>query len=54
MKNLRRSIAAGECACPMANAAYANMLLHPPTLLHVARELLTRPNVSLEKRGAGL
>ncbi|MEW5719543.1 MAG: radical SAM protein, partial [Chloroflexota bacterium] len=42
LRNLRRSIAAGECACPMANAAYANMLLHPPTLLQVARELLTR------------
>ena len=47
LKNLRRSIAAGECACPMANASYANMLLHPPTLLQVARELLTRPNVSM-------
>lgn len=46
--NLRRSIAAGECACPMANAAYTNMLLHPPTLLQVARELLTRPKVPFE------
>ncbi|HEX7587527.1 MAG TPA: SPASM domain-containing protein, partial [Anaerolineae bacterium] len=51
MKNLRHSIAAGECACPMANASYANMLLHPPTLLQVARELLTRPNVPLEQHG---
>ncbi|MDE3090007.1 MAG: radical SAM protein [Chloroflexota bacterium] len=51
MKNLRHSIAAGECACPMANASYANMLLHPPTLVQVARELLTRPNVPLEKHG---
>jgi MoaA/NifB/PqqE/SkfB family radical SAM enzyme len=49
MKALRRSIAAGECACPMANASYANMLLHPPTILQVAKELLTRPNVPLEK-----
>jgi hypothetical protein len=24
----------------MANASYANMLLHPPTLWQVARELL--------------
>jgi len=38
--DLRCSIAAGECACPMANASYANMLLHPPTLWQVARELL--------------
>jgi MoaA/NifB/PqqE/SkfB family radical SAM enzyme len=40
MKDLRKHIAAGECACPMANASYANMLLHPPTLAQVARELL--------------
>lgn len=32
---VRRSIAAGECACPMANASYANMLLHPATLARV-------------------
>ncbi|MGE5138813.1 MAG: radical SAM/SPASM domain-containing protein [Rudaea sp.] len=53
LRNLRRSIAAGECACPMANASYANMLLHPPTLLQVARELLTRPQVPLEKHAPG-
>lgn len=53
MKNLRASIAAGECACPMANASYANMLLHPPTIMQVARELLTRPNVPLEQHGVG-
>jgi MoaA/NifB/PqqE/SkfB family radical SAM enzyme len=35
---LRRSIAAGDCACPMANAAYTNMLLHPPTALGVLLE----------------
>ena len=48
---LRGLYAAGECACPMANASYANMLLHPPTILQVARQLLTRPNVPLEKHG---
>ena len=37
---VRRSIAAGECYCPMANVAYSNMLLHPPTLLRVARRVL--------------
>ncbi len=37
---LRRSIAAGECYCPMANVAYSNMLLHPPTLLRVAGRAL--------------
>jgi len=42
MARLRHSIAAGECACPMANASYTNMLLHPPTLLRVAGDVLAR------------
>jgi len=33
---LRHSIRAGECACPMANVSYTNMLLHPPTLARSA------------------
>jgi MoaA/NifB/PqqE/SkfB family radical SAM enzyme len=40
MDRLRQSIRAGECACPMANASYANMLLHPPTVLGVVASLL--------------
>jgi hypothetical protein len=36
---LRRSIKAGECYCPLANAAYTNMLTHVPTLANVAREV---------------
>jgi MoaA/NifB/PqqE/SkfB family radical SAM enzyme len=40
LRRLRRSIAAGECACPMANASYANMLLHAPTVIRVAREVI--------------
>jgi MoaA/NifB/PqqE/SkfB family radical SAM enzyme len=39
-ESMRRSIVAGECFCPMANVAYSNMLLHPPTLLRVARQVL--------------
>jgi MoaA/NifB/PqqE/SkfB family radical SAM enzyme len=35
MARLRRSIYDKECACPMANASYANMLLHPPTITRV-------------------
>ena len=42
MHRLRRSIAGRECACPMANASYANMLLHPPTVARVAREVIRR------------
>jgi MoaA/NifB/PqqE/SkfB family radical SAM enzyme len=40
MTQLRNSIRAGDCACPMANASYANMLLHPPTVARVAMEVL--------------
>lgn len=36
----RRSITAGECFCPMANVSYSNMLLHPPTVMRVARQVL--------------
>lgn len=35
-RELRRSIKAGECHCPLANAAYTNMLCHVPTLSRVA------------------
>ncbi len=42
---IRKSIAAGECACPLANASYTNMLCHVPTLAgvsaDVARSLLS-------------
>ena len=38
---LRGSIKRGECACPMANASYTNMLLHPPTLARVLKSLMT-------------
>jgi MoaA/NifB/PqqE/SkfB family radical SAM enzyme len=40
MGHLRQSIAGRECACPMANASYANMLLHAPTIARVAKEVL--------------
>jgi MoaA/NifB/PqqE/SkfB family radical SAM enzyme len=36
---LRRSIKAGECYCPLANAAYTNMLMHGPTVTKVATEV---------------
>jgi MoaA/NifB/PqqE/SkfB family radical SAM enzyme len=36
---LRRSIKAGECYCPLANAAYTNMLNHGPTLMKVAGDV---------------
>src|SRR5438270_13368042 len=36
---LRRSIKAGECYCPLANASYTNMLCHTPTLTSVALDV---------------
>jgi MoaA/NifB/PqqE/SkfB family radical SAM enzyme len=36
---LRRSIKAGECYCPLANASYTNMLCHVPTIASVASEV---------------
>lgn len=40
MQALRRSIYGRECACPMANASYANMLLHLPTVVRVMGRLM--------------
>jgi len=36
---LRRSIKNRECYCPLANAAYTNMLTHGPTVAKVASEV---------------
>jgi MoaA/NifB/PqqE/SkfB family radical SAM enzyme len=36
---LRRSIKARECYCPLANAAYTNMLTHGPTVMKVAGQV---------------
>jgi MoaA/NifB/PqqE/SkfB family radical SAM enzyme len=36
---LRRSIKARECYCPLANAAYTNMLTHVPTVTKVAADV---------------
>jgi MoaA/NifB/PqqE/SkfB family radical SAM enzyme len=41
MARLRRSIYQGECDCPMANAAYTNMVLHPPTLAKVVSTVIS-------------
>jgi len=34
-ERLRDSVRRAECACPLANAAYTNMLCHPPTIARV-------------------
>jgi MoaA/NifB/PqqE/SkfB family radical SAM enzyme len=40
IKEVRRSIAAKECHCPLANASYTNMLHDIPTLTRVAGKVL--------------
>jgi len=36
---VRASTRSEECHCPLANASYTNMLLHPPTLVRVAAKV---------------
>jgi MoaA/NifB/PqqE/SkfB family radical SAM enzyme len=48
---LRRSIKAKECYCPLANAAYSNMLMHGPTVTKVAAEV-ARSHVPSPRRRA--
>jgi MoaA/NifB/PqqE/SkfB family radical SAM enzyme len=40
LAEVRRSIAARECHCPLANAAYTNMLHDVPTLVRIGRNLV--------------
>jgi MoaA/NifB/PqqE/SkfB family radical SAM enzyme len=47
---LRRSIKAGECYCPLANAAYTNMLMHGPTVTRVAGKVSRSRAASLSGR----
>lgn len=47
---LRRSIKAGECYCPLANAAYTNMLNNPRTVTKVAAEVAGSRVASVGRR----
>ena len=49
---LSRSIKAGECYCPLANASYTNMLMHGPTVRKVAGEVARSRVASLRHRTA--
>ncbi|MCA9940962.1 MAG: radical SAM protein, partial [Anaerolineales bacterium] len=42
IKEVRRSIAAKECYCPLANASYTNMLHDVPTLARVGTKVVTK------------
>jgi MoaA/NifB/PqqE/SkfB family radical SAM enzyme len=48
-KQLRRSIKNRECYCPLANAAYTNMLTHGPTVTKVTADV-ARSRVTSRKR----
>jgi MoaA/NifB/PqqE/SkfB family radical SAM enzyme len=50
IKEVRRSIAAKECHCPLANASYTNMLHDIPTLMRVSAKVL-RPSTSRARFG---
>jgi len=39
-EKVRAYIKSGQCACPMANQAYSNILLHWPSLLRVFRQII--------------
>jgi MoaA/NifB/PqqE/SkfB family radical SAM enzyme len=43
-EQVRQTIKGSNCQCPLANAAYTNMLLHPPTLMRVALRALLMKN----------
>jgi MoaA/NifB/PqqE/SkfB family radical SAM enzyme len=50
IKEVRRSIAAKECHCPLANASYTNMLHDIPTLMRVSAKVL-RPSAKQARFG---
>ncbi len=56
IQEVRRSIAARECHCPLANASYTNMLLDLPTLTRVGSRValpaaLRRPGARTQSPG---
>jgi MoaA/NifB/PqqE/SkfB family radical SAM enzyme len=51
-KQLRRSIKNRECYCPLANAAYTNMLTHGPTVTKVTADVARSRATSRKRRAA--
>ena len=48
----RKRVAAGDCACPLANASYTNMLMHVPTITDVSFDVaLRRPRRAAAPNG---
>ncbi len=51
IKEVRRSIAAKECYCPLANASYTNMLIDPPTLSRVGMKVIAPDSIPVGRAG---
>jgi MoaA/NifB/PqqE/SkfB family radical SAM enzyme len=47
IKDVRRSIAAKECHCPLANASYTNMLIDVPTLARVGTKVISPDQIAV-------
>jgi MoaA/NifB/PqqE/SkfB family radical SAM enzyme len=47
IKDVRRSIAAKECYCPLANASYTNMLHDIPTVMRVGAKVITPDSIRI-------
>ena len=53
-REVRRFIRRRQCACPLANQTYSNILMHPPSLMRVVIEILSTGKTAAEpheKRG---
>jgi MoaA/NifB/PqqE/SkfB family radical SAM enzyme len=53
IKEVRRSIAAKECHCPLANASYTNLLHHVPTLVQIGTRMLLPAGRAAQAPAAG-
>lgn len=49
IKEVRRSIAAKECYCPLANASYTNMLHDAPTVARVGAKVIAPSQIEVRK-----
>lgn len=47
IKEVRRSIKAKECYCPLANASYTNMLMDVPTVSRVGTKLIKPDSINI-------
>ncbi|MCO5194658.1 MAG: radical SAM protein [Anaerolineae bacterium] len=47
IKEVRRSIAAKECHCPLANASYTNMLMDVPTAARVGAKVIAPDSIQV-------